>query len=292
MKTFILLITLAAGIFFPQGYIFSFLIKYFLMGLLLFAFLDIQIDINIIRKTHFYILAANIIVPIVIYFLLNKINHQLALSGFVTAIAPTAIAAPVVVSILKRKIEFTTFSLLLTNVTIALLLPFLLPAITNSVNNLDVWSIFYPVVIIFSVPLILSRMIKLFSPRVHSFLSKYKDNSFYLLMGAIYLGTSNASHYIQTQSDQSIQIVLLIGLISLCICIFNFSLGRYLGGKEFSVEAGQSLGQKNNAFTVWIALTFISPLSVLGPVFYVLFQNIFISWELFHQTKTKPPLAA
>jgi BASS family bile acid:Na+ symporter len=106
-------------------------------------------------------------------------------------------------------------------------------------------------------------------------------------MCAIYLGTSNASNYLRTEMNQSFNIVIYIGLTSLLLCFLNFILGRFLGGREFSVEGGQSLGQKNNAFTIWIALTFVSPLAVLGPVFYVLFQNIFISWELYHSSKIK-----
>lgn len=287
MKTLILLLTLALGILFPQGYVFSFLIKYFLMGLLLFAFLDIKIDNNIIQRSHFYILAANLILPILIYFSINIFNHKLAQSGFVTAIAPTAIAAPVIISILKRKVEYVAFSLLLTNFVIALLLPFLLPGITGTNHNIDVWAVFFPVLMVFSIPLAIGQILKYLLPSLHSLLSAFKDESFYLLMGAIYLGTSNASNFLRTEMNQSFDIVIFIGIVSLFICFFNFTFGRFLGGKEFSVEGGQSLGQKNNAFTIWIALTFINPLAVVGPVFYVLFQNLFISFELYHHSKIK-----
>lgn len=286
MKTIILLLTLTLGILFPQGHELSFLLKYFLMGLLLFAFLDVKIDKSIIQKSHFYILAANIVTPIAIYYSLNNFSHQLAQTAFVTAIAPTAIAAPVIISILKRKVEYVAFSLLFTNFIIALLLPFLLPALTSNSHDINVWTIFYPVLIIFSIPLLLGQILKYFLPSLHSLLSRFKDESFYLLMCAIYLGTSNASNYLRTEMNQSFNIVIYIGLTSLLLCFLNFVLGRFLGGSEFSVEGGQSLGQKNNAFTIWIALTFVSPLAVLGPVFYVLFQNIFISWELYHSNST------
>ena len=285
MKTIILLLTLAFGILFPQGHVLSFLLKYFLMGLLLFAFLDIQIDKNVIKKSHFYILTANLIVPLVLYFLLNLFNHQLAQTAFITALAPTAIAAPVVISILRRKVEYVAFSLLLTNIVIALLVPFLLTNFAGNSSSVNIWTVFYPVLIVFSIPLLLGQALKYFLPAVHSFLSRFKDDSFYLLMGAIYLGTSNASNYLRTEMHQSFDIVFYIGITSFLICFLNFNFGRFLGGKDYSIEGGQSLGQKNNAFTIWIALTFISPLAVVGPVFYVLFQNLFISWELYHHTK-------
>ncbi|MCB9248354.1 MAG: hypothetical protein H6613_07315 [Ignavibacteriales bacterium] len=55
--------------------------------------------------------------------------------------------------------------------------------------------------------------------------------------------------------------------------------------QKFKNGRAQSLGQKNNGFTLWIALTFISPLAVLGPVFYILSQNIYISWQLHRNQK-------
>jgi len=285
MKTIILLLTLVAGILFPQGYVLSFLLKYVLMGLLFFAFLDVRIEKSIIKKSHFYILALNIIIPLAAYYLLNIFNHQLAQAAFVAGLAPTAIAAPVVISILKRRVEYTAFSLLLTNIVIALLVPFLLTHVADARNDIDLWSVLYPVLIVFSIPLVLGQLLKYFLPPVHSFLSRFKDESFYFLMGGIYLGTANASHYLRSETNQSFDVVFYIGAAIFIICFLNFSLGRFLGGKEFSVEAGQSLGQKNNAFTVWLALTFISPLAVLGPVFYVFFQNLFVSWELHHFNK-------
>jgi bile acid:Na+ symporter, BASS family len=287
MKTIILLLTLAIGIFFPQGYVFSFLLEYILMGLLLFAFLDIRIEKSIIHKSHFYILAANLSLPLLLYVLINSLNHQIAQAAFITALAPTATAAPVVISLMKKQVEYVAFSVLLTNVVVAVLVPFLLTNLVGGANEIDLWSVLFPVLIVFSVPLALGQLLKLFMPTVHSFLLRFKDDSFYLLMGGIYLGTANASHYLRTEMNQSLEIVFYVGIISLLICFFNFVLGTLFGSNKFSIEGGQSLGQKNNGFTVWLALTFISPLAVLGPVFYVLFQNLFISWELHHYKNYK-----
>jgi BASS family bile acid:Na+ symporter len=94
------------------------------------------------------------------------------------------------------------------------------------------------------------------------------------------LGTSKASNYIRQEMSFSDLIIYEIAIASLLLCISYFLLGRIVTEKEFQIEGGQSLGQKNNGFTIWIALTFISPLAVLGPVFYILFQNLYISWQL------------
>ena len=257
------------------------------MGLLLFAFLDIKMDRATIQKSHYYILAANIVLPLALFFTLKIYNLHLAQAAFVTALAPTAIAAPVVISILKRKVEYVIFSLLITNIVIALMIPFLFANLINSTVPISISSVLFPVLYVFLIPFVLAQLIKKFVPIVYSWLSRIKDESFYLLMIAIYLGTSKASHYIRTEMTQSFEIVIYIGVCSLIICLLNFNFGSFLGGRKFSVEGGQSLGQKNNAFTIWLALTFINPLSVLGPVFYVLFQNIYISWQLYRYNRNR-----
>ena len=288
MKTILLLFAITLGILFPYGHEYTFLIRYFLMLLLFFSFLDIRIEKEIIRKIHFVILAAIILAAVAIYFLLKPINIALAETAFITAIAPTAIAAPVIISLKNGKVEFVTFSLLLNNITIALLIPFLLPLLMNSGADISVGKILFPIIVTLSVPLAAVQIIKYFLPKVWKKFIGWKDSSFYILIMNIYIATSDASNYIQSELITNIEIIFLIALVSALLCVLFFTLGWFIGGKEFSAEASQSLGQKNNAFTIWVSLTFMSPLTVLGPVFYVLVQNIYISWELYkHHSPSK-----
>lgn len=251
------------------------------MLMLFFSFLDVKIDKNIIRKSHFVILGTIIFVSVFIYFILKPFNQILAETAFVTAIAPTAIAAPVIISLKKERVEFVTFSLLLNNISIALLLPFLMPLIMNSGSDISVEKVLLPVITTLSIPLVIAQLIKFILPKIWLQLINWKDSSFYILVINIYIATSEASYYIRSELTNGLEIVFLIAAVSASLCILFFTLGWFIGGKEYSSEASQSLGQKNNAFTIWISLTFINPLAVLGPVFYVFIQNIYISWELF-----------
>ncbi len=75
--------------------------------------------------------------------------------------------------------------------------------------------------------------------------------------------------------------------MSLLICLAQFAVGRYIGHFFGTViESGQGLGQKNTAFAVWIAYTYLSPLSVAGPGCYILWQNAINSLEIWHHRKT------
>ncbi len=282
MKTVILLVAIIAGIFFPYGHNYVYLIRYFLMMMLFFSFLDVKIVKEIVSLIHFEILAAIIFTSVVLYLLIKPFNVILAQAVFIAAIAPTAIGAPVVVSLKKGNVEFAAFSLLLNNVAIAFLLPFLLPILTNSSAGVSIVKVLIPILITISVPFAVAQIIKFLLPKIWSRLVGWKDSSFFFLMGTVYIAISDASNYIRTELTANYGIVFLIALTSALLCIFYFTLGWFLGGKKFAFEASQSLGQKNNAFTIWVSLLFISPVATLGPVFYVLAQNVYISWELYN----------
>ena len=47
-----------------------------------------------------------------------------------------------------------------------------------------------------------------------------------------------------------------------------------------SITAGQAFGQKNTTLGVWMAQTYLNPLSALGAAAYIIWQNIFNSAQL------------
>ncbi|MBI9072900.1 MAG: hypothetical protein JEY94_14965 [Melioribacteraceae bacterium] len=286
MKTLLLIATISIGILFPVAHSYAYVIKYLLMIMLFFSFLKMDVKKENLKKSHFYILAINIIVPMIAYFIISPFNLSLAQVVFITAIAPTAIASPIIVNLLNGKIEYAVISILLTNFCIAFLLPFLIPTLLNSSSTVTVIDVLIPVATIFLVPYALAEFIKRYFPKVKSGLVKFNKHLFYILILNINLGTSKASYYIRQEMSFSDPIIYQIAVASLLFCVLYFYLGRLVTPKELKMEGGQSLGQKNNGFTLWIALTFISPLAVLGPVFYILFQNIYISWQL-HRHKAE-----
>ena len=55
---------------------------------------------------------------------------------------------------------------------------------------------------------------------------------------------------------------------------------------EFPREGSQCLGQKNTTFTIYLALAYTSPVVALGPTFYVLWHNLWNSWQLHRAART------
>lgn len=288
MKTFILLTTILIGILFPFTHQYSFLIKYLLMIMLFFSFLKMKVKKSDFQKNHLYILSINLLVPLTSYSIFRLIgNLELAQIAFITAIAPTAIASPVIVNLLNGKIEFSVISILLTNFAVAFILPFAIPFVVNSSASISTFNVLFPVAEVFLIPFFLALIIKNFLVRFHEPLVKFNKYVFYILALNINLGTAKASYYIRNEMSFSDAIIYQIAIISLILCILNFTIGKIIAPKNYELESSQSLGQKNNGFTVWVALTFFNPLAVLGPVFYILFQNFYISWQLHNNRKKK-----
>ena len=79
---------------------------------------------------------------------------------------------------------------------------------------------------------------------------------------------------------------VLIALAGLVACCVQFYLGKRIGGhyKE-RISGGQALGQKNTVLAIWMAYTYLNPLSSVGPGSYVLWQNIINSYQLWKKRK-------
>jgi BASS family bile acid:Na+ symporter len=276
-----LLLMIALGILFPQFHTLSAYIQYLLMIMLFFAFLDIDIQAGSFHKEVIGVVLANIVVAFTAYWVLRPFDLNLALAAFITGIAPTAIAAPVIISFIQGQVEYVVGAVLLSNVVMALVLPVTLPFIVGDIVQISVWQVLEPVLITMFLPLILARLSKWLPQQPQSVVQRGKRFSFPLWLLALFIMCSKAADFLRHDVAASASTVLSIALISLVICILNFRLGGLLGGERFRQEASQSLGQKNNSFVIWIALTFINPLVAMGPTFYILYHNLYNSWQIY-----------
>jgi bile acid:Na+ symporter, BASS family len=292
-KVFGLLATMALGALFAQAHVFSFLIQYLLMVMLFFAFLDIKFKLQTFHTSVLWVLLANLAVGFLSYALLISFDRTFALTAFMTAIAPTAIAAPVIMSFIKGEIEYVVASVLVTNISSAIIIPVALPflidvqAQANIHIQISVWEVLEPVLIVMFVPLILAQLSSHLSTGTQDFLRKGKRFSFAIWLANLFIISANASNFLRKEDANSLSTLLVIALISLVICIVNFGLGALLGGRQNWQEASQSLGQKNLSFVIWIALTFINPLVAMGPTFYILYHHLYNSWSIYKLEKRR-----
>ena len=276
-----LLFMMLAGALVPQVHVFSFLIQYLLMVMLFFSFLDIEFKPQSFQRSVLWVLLANVGVAFVAYAVLAPFNLMLALAAFMTAIAPTAIAAPVIISFIQREVEYVVASVVLTNIATALIVPMALPSLLGAEIQISVWEVLQPVLVVMFVPLMLAQLVKILPVNAQAFIRKGKASSFPIWLVNLFIISANASDFLRNDNTDSISTLAVIALVSLVICIVNFGVGALLGGRSHWQEASQSLGQKNLSFVIWIALTFINPLVAMGPVFYILYHHLYNSWSIY-----------
>jgi BASS family bile acid:Na+ symporter len=284
-KVFALIIAMALGVLLPQIQVLSFLIRYLLMVMLFFAFLDMHIQFKTFRQGVWRVLLANLAVAFLGYGVLSLFDHNLALSAFLTGIAPTATASPVLISFVGGEVPFVAAAVLLTNVVIALVIPFALPAIVGANLHISVWEVLQPVLVVMFVPLILAQLAGQLPQKGQVLLRKGKRYNFLVWLLNLLIVSANASNFVRNEHTGSLAPIFLVALLSLVICIINFVAGALIAEPAFRQESSQALGQKNITFVVWIALTFINPLAAMGPTFYILYHNLYNSWQIYRFEK-------
>ena len=205
-------------------------------------------------------------------------------------ISPCATAAAVVTQKLGGNLEQMTTFTFLSNFLTVLLVPVCFPMIEKGadISFMAAFSkILYQVVILLVVPMGLAYIVKHFMKRLHARIIAVKDLSFYLWGCSLMIVTGTTVKNI-IHAEASIVLLSAIALLGLVLCVIQFAVGRFIGhyfGK--AQEAGQALGQKNTAFAIWLGITYLNPLSSVGPGCYILWQNIINSFEIWQERQKK-----
>jgi len=284
-KVLALFLAMLAGGLVPQAHKFESLIRYFVMAMLFFAFLDTEFNPRSFQRSVLWILVANTAVAFLSYEIFASSNITLALAAFMTGIAPSAISSPVLISFIEGQVEYVLAAVLLTNVSSAIIIPLALPSLVGEVVPISVWSVLQSSLVVMFVPLILAKLAVRLPSGAQSLIRKGKRTSFPLWLLSLFLISAKASDFLRNENTGSLTILLYIALISLGVCAINFGLGAWIGGRQYRLEARQALGQKNLSFVIWIALAFINPLVAMGPTFYILYHHLYNSWLIYRFEK-------
>lgn len=231
----------------------------------------------------FQVFGVAVVMAAVIAFSLKGNQLILAEALLTCIISPCASAAPVVTQKLGGNLEEMTTYTFLSNFITALMIPVCFPLLDGGreMHFLAAFAlILYKVFTVLVVPMLLAYVVKHHAKRLCQRIVSVKDLSYYL-WGCSLLIVSGTTMKNIFHADTTFRFLLLIAAGSFLLCIFQFACGRTIG-RRFgeTVNAGQGLGQKNTAFAIWIACTYLSPLSAVGPGCYILWQNIINSIEI------------
>jgi bile acid:Na+ symporter, BASS family len=274
-----LIFSMALGAMLPCLESLHFMVRFLIMLMLFFAFLNLDTKKGMICKTHAILLVIPPVTAVLAYCAIVRFDEDVALAAFLVAITPTATASPVVTGILGGNPAYPAFMVFASSITQPLFISLALPFMIEGRRVTGLSDILVTILSTIVIPFLSARLIVTFLPRISAFFSRIKPISFPLWLFVLCIATAEASYFLRRTSAPFSKLAG-IAVVTLVLCVFLFWLGRKIGGKEYGIEASQSLGQKNTIFTIWVALTFISPLVSLGPAFYIICHNCWNAWQM------------
>ena len=225
-------------------------------------------------------------------------------SAMLCFICPTATAAAVVTRKLGGDVPGITTYIVLINLLTAILVPLVIPMIQPE-SSLGFWVSFklilakvFPLLI---TPCLCAWLVRYLLPGLHRKLLSYPDLAFYIWAVALTFAIAVTTKSI-VNSTMPAGLILVMASASLVCCVVQFAAGRFVGsqykprrgasnaeneaellqrGKAVrKITAGQSLGQKNTVFAIWLGYTFMTPETAIVGGLYSIWHNIYNSWQL------------
>ena len=280
---------LTGAIAYPLVSYISFLTPYLIFTMLLLTFCKLSPREMHIRRAHIWLLLIQLIGCLVVYGLVYLIHPVVAQGALICVLAPTATAAAVITGMLGGNVAFLASYVLLCNLGVAVVAPFLFSLLGTHSEMPFIESFLYicrQVVPLLILPLICAWFMMYFLPRVHERLLRIHQLTFYLWAVALVVVTGNTVNFLMNQDKPNYYVEIGLAISSLIICVGQFLLGRRIG-KHYgdAVSSGQGLGQKNTILAIWMAQVYLNPISSIAPAAYVLWQNIINSYQLWLRGK-------
>ena len=204
--------------------------------------------------------------------------------AMICLICPCAAAAGVITRKLDGDLAGTVTYLCLTNLAATFLIPMVIPMIRPA-SELGFWAYVlriagkvFPILVL---PGLLAWTIRYTTHKLQRRLMRFAPNSFYIWFFGLTLAMVLASHALYRNYPGATALAGIV-VVSTAACALQFFTGRRVGkGRTDSITAGQSLGQKNTGFLIWLGYNYLTPVTSVAGGLYAIWQNLFNSWELY-----------
>ncbi len=297
LKNFTLPIAMLIGILFhPWIGKLIFLTPALIFTQLLLTFCRISFPDLRIRGLHLSLLVIQVAGSFALYAVLAQFNVLVAQGVLICVLAPPATASAVVVGMLGGDIAFMASFIFISNLGVALAAP-LIFSLVGAHSDLPFLASFLlicrQILPMLVLPLVVAWCIQRVAPKLHGWLLTKTMYSFYLWGVSLAIVMGNTAKFILNQENPDYLNEVLLALFSLLVCGVLFFAGKALGGAFHDrISGGQAMGQKNTVFAIWLALTYATaPVVALAPAFYVVWQNLFNTWQIWRKEQEKKLVA-
>lgn len=272
----------------------SFLMPYLIAAMLYVSYSNISWRDIKVTRLHLILLAVQVLGAMVIFLCIAPFNFLLAQGLMICVLAPTASSAVVITGMLGGNMASLTSYTILSNLAVAIMAPVVFALIeTNGLHISFVESLLnisQRVFILLLLPLFLSVLTGKYFRSVHYYVRKRQSLSFYMWILALALATAKTVRFIIDQGDNYYFTEIVLGVSALIACVGQFIIGKNIGAKyNDRIAGGQGLGQKNTILAIWMAQSYLDPISSIAPGAYILWQNIINSYQVWKRINKKTP---
>ncbi len=263
---------------------FYFLLPYFIFGMLLLTFCRIPLSEIRFSTMHFWLIFFQIGGGILAYLILNPFDPVLAEGSMVCMIAPVGTSSAVITRKLGGSAANITSFSILSNLATAVTVPLLFPWIHSENESLAFLPAFFTIIQkvfpILILPFFVAILLRKTTPVFNRKLGELQDLAFYMWSVTLMIVIAKTVHSLVSSPIHETTL-LLQAMTATVICALQFFIGKQLGNFYHKrITAGQSLGQKNALLAVWMADTYLLPLTSISAGIQLVCQNLFNAWQL------------
>ena len=239
----------------------------------------IGIDVHKLRPSwmHLRLLTAIQVMGIGTWYAVREAGYPvLAESLYYCAAAPIASASPIIVSLLRGNVEFSTTAMVLSQVVFAVVTPFVLPVVVHdpSLSYMTLAGVVaWQILTVLGFPALFSVCLRLVYPPCRGWTPRLKDVSLGIwVLNLLVISAAGVQRIVDRGYSMHDMWPMIVG--AAVVCVIGFVGGYWLGAPKLKRECSQGLGQKNTVLTLYMASqSYATPLAYIGPVFYVFCHN-------------------
>ena len=233
---------------------------------------------------HVWLLLFQTVVCIGVYLALRPLNDIVAQGAMICVLAPVAMAAVVIGGTLGANVATMATYSLLCNMAVALLAPVILTFTgTGTCTFTQILARIAPLLVM---PFAAAQFCRFVFPKAAQWVGDHSQISFYMWLASLLVIIGRTTAFIIDLHDASLSTELWLAFAALGICLVPFKVGGMLGRRYGDPAAGgQSLGQKNTVLAVWMAQSFLNPISSIAPTAYIVWQNFVNSYQIYKKDR-------
>ncbi len=263
-------------------------VPFIIFAILLLTFTAVDLRSLKFRPLDLWLMLFQIVVSTGCYLLIKLLsgNDIVAEGVLIGVLCPVASSVAVISCLLGANRATVTTYTIVGNLMVAVVAPVVFTLIGHH-PEMGLWKsmllMFTKIGSTLALPFFIALALQLWWPKANAVIGRINIAGFYLWATALLLTLGQTIDFIFIHGEGNWYNIAWLGGLSLLFCVIQFGTGRLIGRRYGNrIGGGQLLGQKNSAFGIWMANTFLNPLASVFLAFYSIYQNVFNAWQMAH----------